>query len=243
MDKVMLVGLIIACIAYPIFVITTIWGFPLYVIICFFLWMFISLGIICLNKSSKISDYIVPVIILDVVFTIIFGNEARSVGFWEENVAMAWFSPSFSLPAICLLGIKIRSWHESRAIRMEVQLRKELETTINQKLETISKFVQLLNKCNMADNSVKKLMTLLNHCLEDSSLINLYNGTLGGIYKNHIGEFVDIIPKEDMPKDKMQFDLYVAQQLKKGTEYRDILNKINTYDYKALKSIYDQHRS
>ena len=242
MDKVMMVGLIIACIAYPLFVISTIWSFPVYVIICFFLWMLISLGTICYNKSSKFSDYIVPLIILDIVFTMIFGIEAGSVEFWEENIAMAWFSPSFSLPAICLLGIKIRSWHESRAIRIEVQARKELENVINKKLETISKFVQLLHKCNMADNSVQKLLTLLNSCLDDSSLITLYNSMSNDVFENHIEEFTNVIPKEDIPKDKEHFDLYVKQQLSKESEYKVALSKLSSYDYKTLKKLYNQYQ-
>ena len=46
-----------------------------------------------------------------------------------------------------------------------------------------------------------------------------------------------------MPQNKEQFDLYVVQQLKTEKEYRDILNKINTYDYKGLKTLYSQHKN
>lgn len=143
---------------------------------------------------------------------------------------------------IAVIVLKILSRYESRAIRIEAQTRVELEVAINKKLKTISKLTQLLHKCNMTDNSIQNPLTLLNCCLDDSSLITLYNSISYKVFESHIKEFINVIPKEDIPKDKEHLDLYVKQQLSKETKYKAVLSNLRSYDYKTMKKLYNQYQ-
>ena len=100
-----------------------------------------------------------------------------------------------------------------------------------------------MNKCNISDKTTSSLIQLLVICTNDNSLKTLYDNANNKIFDSHIGSFKGVIPDDDMPQNKEQFDLYVVQQLKTEKEYRDILNKINTYDYKGLKTLYSQHKN
>ena len=243
MDKIYIVALLFICAAYPILLFIYIWQFPIYVIISYFAWIILSLGWIIFSNRKKLSEYIVPIILFDLVFTIIFASGTQDVLFWEDETVMSWIAPSLCLPAIIYIGIKLGAVHADSIKEKEENLRKAFKTCIEQIIYEISKFEEQLNKCNISDKTTSSLIQLLAICTNDNSLKTLYDNANNKIFDSHIDSFKGIIPDDDMPQNKELFDLYVAQQLKKETEYRDILNRINTYDYKGLKTLYSQHKN
>ena len=232
------------CIAFPILLTIFVFMCPIYVIISYLLWLLVSFGYMCKTKNKKISEYIMPLILFDIIFTIIFMVGASSVGiFDDEDTWMLFLYPAFCLPAIIFIGLKMRSAFEHNVQEKINELRKDIKTNIEQKILEISKFKTQLNGCNLSDKATGSLMQLITICTNDNSLKTLYNNASGKIFDSHISSFKGIIPDDDMPQNKEQFDLYVVQQLKTEKEYRDILNKINTYDYKGLKTLYSQHKN
>lgn len=243
MEYIILVALLFICAAYPILLFIFIWQFPIYVIISYFSWIILSLGWIIFSNGKKLSEYIAPIILFDIVFTIIFASGTQDVLFWEDETVFSWIAPSFCLPAIIYIGIKLGAARADSIKKKEENLREYFKTCIEQKIHEISKFEEQLNKCNISDKTTGSLIQLLSICTNDNSLKTLYDNANSKIFDSHVSSFKGVIPDDDMPQNKEQFDLYVAQQLKKETEYRDILNKINTYHYKELKNLYSQYKN
>ena len=243
MDKIFIAALLFICVAYPILLFIYIWQFPIYVIISYFAWIIITFSWIIFSNRKKLSEYIVPVIFFDIVFTIIFASGTQDVLFWEDEPIMSWIAPSLCLPAMLYIGSKLGEFRADAIKEKEEYLRKTLKTNIERKIFDISKFKMQISKCNLSDKATKSLMQLITICTKDNRLTILYDNANGKIFDSHINSFKGVIPDNDMPQNKGQFDLYVAQQLKKETEYREILNKINTYDYKVLKNLYSQHKN
>ena len=242
MDKIYMAALLFICAAYPILLFIYIWQFPIYVIISYFAWIILSLGWIIFSIRKKLSEYIVPIILFDVVFTIIFASGRQDVSFWNDETVMSWITPSFCLPAIIFIGIILREDRADSIKEKEENLRTSFKTYIERKIYEISKFEEQLNNCNISDKTTSSLIQLLAICTNDNGLKTLYDNANCEIFDSHISSFKGVIPDDDMPQNKEQFDLYVAQQLKKEIEYRDILNKINTYDYKELKKLTSVHK-
>lgn len=243
MDKIYIVALLFICIAYPILLFISIWEFPIYVIISYFAWIMLSFGWIIFSNREKLSEYIIPIILFDIIFTIVFASGTQDVLFWEDETIMSWIAPSLCLPAIIYIGIKLGGVRADNIKEKEDNLRESIKTCIEQKISEILKFEEQLNKCNISDKTTGSLIQLIAVCTNDNSLKTLCNNANSKIFDSHISSFKGIIPDNDMPQNKEQFDLYVAQQLKKEAEYRDILNKINTYDYKELKNLYAQYKN
>ena len=60
MQVVFILAIIFICIAYPILVFIYVWSMPVYVIIAYFIWVFVTIGWICLSERPKISEYVIP---------------------------------------------------------------------------------------------------------------------------------------------------------------------------------------
>lgn len=241
MDKIYIVALLFICAAYPILLFIYIWQFPIYVIISYFAWMILSFSWIIFSNRKKLSEYIVPIIIFDIVFTIIFASGTQDVLFWEDETFLSWIAPSLCLPAIIYIGIKLGAIRADNIKEKEENLRDSFKTCIEQKIYEISKFEEQLNKCNISDKTTGSLIQLLAVCTNDNSLKTLYDNANSKIFDSHISSFKDVIPDNDMPRTKAEFDLYVKQEMKKYNEYKSILKEINTYDNETLKKLYRQY--
>lgn len=241
MDKIYIVALLFICAAYPILLFIYIWQFPIYVIISYFAWIILSLGWIIFSNRKKLSEYIVPIILFDIVFTIIFASGTQDVLFWEDETVMSWIAPSLCLPAIIYIGIKLGAIHADSIKEKEENLRESFKTCIEQKIYEISRFEEQLNKCNISDKTTSSLIQLLAICTNDNSLKTLYDNANSKIFDSHISSFKGVIPDNDMPRTKVEFDLYVKQEMEKYNEYKSILKEINTYDNETLKKLYRQY--
>lgn len=242
MDKIMGIGLIFACIAYSIFAISTIWMFPVYVIILFFAWILLNFGLIYFKKSGNLSEYIIPIIIMDIIFTCIFTSNASDVDFWKDNIAGAVFTPTFCLPAIIYIGLKLQKSH-IKQIQIKINtLCSVIKAKLENELNNIIKLKNTIKKNNMSDKVLQNLITLISICGNDSVLKNTYEHSADKLFKSNISKFKGIIADSDMPQNKEQFDLYINKQLENEKEYKKILYELNTYDYKTLKTIYNQYK-
>lgn len=98
---VQILGVLIIVIGYPILLFIGIWSLPIYVIVSFFLWLICVIGwmVGCINigGQKKISEYIVPILIMTGIFTLIICSAS------SEGVII--IAPICSIPAICIVGL------------------------------------------------------------------------------------------------------------------------------------------
>lgn len=76
------IGLI--CIMYPIIMFISIWSLPVYVMITYFIWIISMICWICFGKKKKISEFILPICIMVIIFTCIYVS-GGSEDYFEED--------------------------------------------------------------------------------------------------------------------------------------------------------------
>ncbi len=106
MQVVFILSIIFICIAYPILVFIYVWSMPVYVIIAYFIWVFVTIGWICLSERPKISEYVIPVLFFLTVFTLIWASGFGDTYLIEESDEWFWMyvAPALNVPAFCFIG-------------------------------------------------------------------------------------------------------------------------------------------
>lgn len=116
----------------------------------------------------------------------------------------------------------------------------DVENILKKNAQWILKLKEQIDKSESRNITIYHLVQLMTMLTSNSDLKNRYYIARNKDFETFISAFKNIIPNKEMPCNKEQFDLYVAQQLKKESEYKTILAEINTYDYRKLKSLYNQ---
>ena len=104
--KLQLLAIGFICVAYPILLFIMIWSQPTYVIISYFVWIACMLGWICIGEKKKISEFIVPVLVMVLVFTCIYASGYSERDF-EEDPFFILATSALSTPAFCYVGYKM----------------------------------------------------------------------------------------------------------------------------------------
>lgn len=156
------------CIAYPIFVFILIWSMPIYVIIAYFIWVFVTIGWIYFSGKIKISEYITPTVIFLIIFTMIWkysfdnnqGNE------YIDDWFLILFAPALNTPAFCFAGSKLGA---SRIKRIEKKLiiwARKLNDYYKDKIQKIDKIIIKIEEEYFKEKSVENLLCLIDSCTE-----------------------------------------------------------------------------
>ena len=101
------------CVACPILLFIMIWSLPIYVIISYFVWIASMLGWISLGRKKKISEFILPIVVMVFVFTCIYAS-GYSEESYEGGGVLIWIFPALSTPAFCYIGCKIAQYRHER---------------------------------------------------------------------------------------------------------------------------------
>ena len=111
--KLQLLAIGIICVAYPILLFFMIWSQPTYVIISYFVWIACTLGWICIGEKKKISEFIVPVLIMLLIFTCIYASGYSERDF-EDEPFLYWQLLHLARLPFAILVIKWRFLGKTR---------------------------------------------------------------------------------------------------------------------------------
>lgn len=161
--KLQLLAIGFICVVYPILLFIMIWSQPTYVIISYFIWVACTLGWICIGEKKKISEFIVPVLIILLIFTCIYvsGFSERDM---EEEPFLILATPALSTPALCYIGYEMAVSRQSK--RME-QIRiwiKSLNECYKKKIKGFNKIVTLIQNAYSDEKKIESFLSLLDSC-------------------------------------------------------------------------------
>ena len=181
MEKLFTVLTVIAlgfiAIAYPILMLIGIWSYPVYLIILFWLWIIVSVGWICFCGKKKLSEYVVPILIFDVVFTVFFVLESYSNNygmFGKEDGWIVAFVPTFCVPAICVSGIALLSVITKRKVEKLKIWAHEINERIRKKENAVEQVLSSLYINQSKIERVEAIVALLGACASDKGMFDYY---------------------------------------------------------------------
>ncbi len=156
------------CIAYPIFVFISIWSMPIYVIIAYFIWVFVTIGWIYFSGKIKISEYITPTVIFLIIFTMIWkysfdngqGNE------YMDDEFLILFAPALNTPAFCFIGSKLGALRIKRIEKKLIIWARKLNDYYKDKIQKIDKIIIKIEEEYFKEKSVENLLCLIDFCTE-----------------------------------------------------------------------------
>lgn len=141
--KLQLLAIGFICVAYPILLFIMIWSQPTYVIISYFVWVACMLGWICIGEKKKISEFIVPVLIMLLIFTCIYASGYSERDF-EEEPFFILATPALSTPAFCYIGYKMAVYRQSKRMEQIQTWIKSLNECYKKKIEGTNKVITLI---------------------------------------------------------------------------------------------------
>lgn len=164
------------CVAFPIILFIRIWSLPIYVIISYFVWIASMLGWISrwirLGRKKKISEFILPIVVMVFVFTCIYAS-GYSEEPYEGGWGLIWISPALSTPAFCYIGFKIAEYRQERQFEQLKEWITSLNAYYKKEIEGINKIITLIHVAYSDGNQMEKVLGLLDKCT-GSDLLLLY---------------------------------------------------------------------
>ena len=151
------------CLAYPMLLLLYIWNLPIYAIVAYFAWIFISIISVVLSKEEKKLNKMTVSFESTFIFTIILifvvSNNYRNYKFttkllFDDNKLYLYISPSLSLPLIYIVGSKILLWKNERENKKRNDYIQKVKSEIKINLNDIDLLKSKLN-CK------QKIITLL----------------------------------------------------------------------------------
>ena len=164
------IGLI--CIMYPIIMFISIWSLPVYVIISYFIWIISMICWICFGKKKKISEFILPICIMVIIFTFIYVSGVSEDNF-EDDALFIIVTPALSTPAFCYIGCKIAEYRQERNIQQEKEWIYSLNEYYEKQLKGVNRIITLIQSAYFDGKQIEELLVLLDKC-SGSELLLLY---------------------------------------------------------------------
>lgn len=215
-----------------------IWFFPVYVIISFFVWIAITIALICFCK--KLNECIWLIVFTDIIFTFILMS---SIG---EDDKIMLIEPSFSILALCFLGKKMLGLKEKYKLKKARVMAKVINTNIDYKLKGVSLILNLVNTLYDKKKIIELVVKLLNSCTESDELINCYKHQIEKQQKK-LFEDIEIIKNEYKLQTSINSELFIDivveyERMQKELEDEKIGEmKILLEDYSNIKLIYKKY--
>lgn len=161
--KLQLLAIGFICVAYPILLFIMIWSQPSYAIISYFAWIACTFGWICIGEKKKFSEYIVPVLILLLIFTCIFASGFSERDF-EEEPFLILVTPALSTPAFCYIGYKMAVYRQSKRLEQIQTWIKSLNECYKKKIEGSNKVITLIQNTYADEKKIERMLSLLDAC-------------------------------------------------------------------------------
>ena len=204
MQFIFILAIILICIAYPILVFIYIWSMPVYVIIAYFIWVFVTIGWICLSDRPKLSEYIIPVLIFLTIFTLIWASGFGDMYYIEDSDEWFWMyvAPALNIPAFCLIGIKLGEFRinvKQENLRLWI---KTLNCKYENKINGIDKIITLIQEQYSNEKHIENLLHLFDLCIE-GNLQEDFGQKVINSNQRVISEIDSIIAKYSLQVDTM----------------------------------------
>ncbi len=238
MQVVFILAIIFICIAYPILVFIYVWSMPVYVIIAYFIWVFVTIGWICLSERPKISEYVIPVLFFLTVFTLIWASGFGDNYLIEESDEWFWMyvAPALNVPAFCFIGIKLGEFRIGcKRDRLQLWI-KELNYHHKYKIEGIDKIITIIQKQYENEKHIEILLNLFDLCIE-GNLQEDFGRKAKNNNQSIISEINSIIEKYALQMDTT--DKTIGKML---AEANDIKHKYTKCLYNEERVEYDMYQ-
>lgn len=191
--KLQLLAIGFICIAYPILLFIMIWSQPTYVIISYFIWIACMLGWICIGEKKKISEFIVPILSMLLIFTCIYAS-GYSENDLEEEPFLILATPAFSTPAFCYIGYKMAVYKQSKKREQMYIWMKILNEFYKKKIEGANRIITMIQNAYSDEKKIEKLLSLLDAC-SGNDLQKCFGKKLMGVNKELIAQINETISK------------------------------------------------
>lgn len=241
--KLQLLAIGFICVAYPILLFIMIWSQPTYVIISYFVWIACMLGWICIGEKKKISEFIVPVLIMLLIFTCIYASGYSERDF-EEEPFFILATPALSTPAFCYIGYKMAVSRQSKRMEQIHIWIKSLNECYKKKIEGSNKVITLIQNAYSDEKKIERMLCLLDAC-SGNALQNCFGKKVIEANQELIVQIRDIVSRYSLMIDienKTLGDILDEVQLLKN-EYKNNIyseKQIELNSYGEIKSEYDR---
>ncbi|MEE1526805.1 MAG: hypothetical protein U0K31_04195 [Blautia sp.] len=240
--KLQLLAIGFICVAYPILLFIMIWSQPTYVIISYFVWISCMLGWICIGEKKKISEFIVPVLIMLVIFTCIYASGYSERDFEEEPFFILAI-PALSTPAFCYIGYKMAVARQGKRIEQIRVWIKDLNEYYKKKIEGTNKVITLIQNAYSDEKKIEKMLSLLDAC-SGSGLQNCFGKKVIEANQELIVQIKDIVSKYSLTiefKNKTLGDI-LDDMICMKSEYKNKIyseKEMRIASYNAIKNEYN----
>lgn len=195
-----------------------------------------SIYVLCDNKLSSSTYGCACILWLPMAFVLLYADLGIFVIDGEVNGAF------LLVPFLVSISLFIPIPYKKYKLEKKQRLINDVENILEKNIHWILELKEQLYKSESRNITIITLVQLITMLTNNSDLKARYYIAKNKDFETFIYAFKNIIPSKEMPCNKEQFDLYVAQQLKRESEYKAILAEIHTYDYRRLKSLYNQYK-
>lgn len=240
--KLQLLAIGFICVAYPILLFFMIWSQPTYVIISYFVWIACTLGWICIGEKKKISEFIVPVLILLLIFTCIYASGYSERDF-EDEPFFILATPALSTPAFCYIGYKMAISRQNKRMEQIHIWIKSLNECYKKKIEGSNQVITLIQNAYSDEKKIERMLNLLDAC-SGSDLQNCFGQKVIGTNQELIVQIKGIVSSYSLMielENKTLGDILDEMQLLKNEYKKKIYSEkqIELNSYGEIKSEYD----
>lgn len=240
--KLQLLAIGFICVAYPILLFIMIWSQPSYVIISYFAWIACTFGWICIGEKKKFSEYIVPVLILLLIFTCIFASGFSERDF-EEEPFLILVTPALSTPAFCYIGYKMAVYRQSKRLEQIQTWIKSLNECYKKKIEGSNKVITLIQNTYADEKKIERMLSLLDAC-SGNNLQFCFGKKVIEANQELLVQIKDIVDKYSLPMEHVDKTLggILDDMLLLKSEYKKKIyseKQVEIASYNAIKNEYN----
>lgn len=121
------------------------------------------LGWSYIGEKKKISEFIMPVLIMLLIFTCIYASGYSESDF-EEEPFMILATPALSTPAFCYIGCKMAVSRQNKKMEQIRIWIKSLNECYKKKIEGSNKVIALIQNAYSDEKKIERMLCLLDAC-------------------------------------------------------------------------------
>lgn len=240
--KLQLLAIGFICVAYPILLFIMIWSQPTYVIISYFVWIACMLGWICMGEKKRISEFIVPVLIMLFIFTCIYLSGYTERDF-EENSFLILATPALSTPVFCYIGYKMSIFRQNKKLEKMHIWAKNLNEFYKIKVEALNEIITMIQHAYKDEKKIERMLSLVDIC-SGNDLKRCFGKKLIGANQELIVRISEIVSmyslSVELENKTLGEILDEVVQIKSEYESKIFSEKqIQLKSYRDMKNMYD----
>lgn len=188
------------------------------------------LGWIGIGEKKKISEFIVPILILLLIFTCIYAS-----GYSENDIAEEPFlilaTPALSTPAFCYIGYKMAVYKQNRKSEQMNIWVKSLNEFYEKKIGDSNRIITMIQNAYSEEKKIAKMLGLLDAC-SGNDLQKCFGKKLIGTNQELIAQITEIVSKYSLAVEleNKTLDEILDEMICLKSEYSSKL-----YDEKQIK--------